>query len=202
MELNDIATINWMYKDFYPYLARQILSTHGRTSGRALELGPYAPGISAALVRMAPDLEITVADNTPGIRPHFEDFLGKAGLLDKIRLEEADVEALPYKDGTFDLVYFRGALFFTWDPVKLLRESDRVLRPRGTALIGGGFGAEAPDEEIDGIAAEARDLNQRLGKRVVGYKEAEAYAREAGVWERSRLDKRHGLWVVIRKDGK
>ncbi|MFQ5693851.1 MAG: class I SAM-dependent methyltransferase, partial [Nitrospinota bacterium] len=187
---------------FYPYIARQILETYGRKSGRALELGPYAPGISAALARLAPELEITVADDTPGIHPHFADFLAKAGLRDRIRLEEADVEALPYDDGSYDLVYFRGALFFTWDPVKLLRESDRVLRPGGTALIGGGFGAETPNAEIDEIAPQARDLNRKLGKRVVRYEEAEAFAREAGVWERSRLDKRHGLWVVIRKEGK
>ena len=96
-------------------------------------------------------------------------------------------------------MYFRGALFFIWDPVKLLREADRVLKPGGVALIGGGFGAGAPNEVIDKVAAEARDLNRKLGKRVVSYEEAEACAREAGVWERSRLDKRHGLWVVIKK---
>ncbi len=199
MELNDIITVNWMYEKFYPYVARQILDEYGRTSGRALEMGAYAPGISAALLALAPDLEITVADNTPGLKPHFEDYLSRAGALEKVWIEEGDVEALHYPDATFDLVYFRGALFFIWDPVKLLREADRVLKPGGVALIGGGFGAGAPNEEIDPIAAEARDLNRKLGKRVVSHEEAEAYAREAGVWERSRLDKRHGLWVVIRK---
>ena len=199
MELNDIITVNWMYEKFYPYVARQILDEYGRTSGRALEMGPYAPGISAALLTLAPDIEITIADNTPGLRPHFEDYLSRAEALEKVQIEEGDVEALHYPERTFDLVYFRGALFFIWDPVKLLREADRVLKAEGVALIGGGFGAGAPNEEIDPIAAEARDLNLRLGKRVVSYEEAEAYAREAGVWERSRLDKRHGLWVVIKK---
>ncbi|MFQ5914931.1 MAG: class I SAM-dependent methyltransferase [Nitrospinota bacterium] len=200
MELNDIIAVNWLYKPFYPYVARQILDDYGKTSGRALELGPYAPGISVALAGMAPDIGITVADNTPGIMAHFRDFLSKAGLKTEVRLEEADVEDLPFEDASYDLVYFRGALFFTWDPVKLLKESARVLRPRGTALIGGGFGAKAPDAEIDKIADEARDLNRKLGKRVVSYEEAETLAREAGVWERARLDKRHGLWVVIRKE--
>lgn len=199
MELNDIITVNWMYKDFYPYIARQILDDYGRTSGRTLEMGPYAPGISAALLECAPDLEITIGDNTPGLRPHFEDYLGQAGVLQKVKLDEADVEALPYEDETFALVYFRGALFFIWDSVKLLREGHRVLKPGGAAFIGGGFGATAPNEEIDKIAAEARDLNRQLGKKVVSHEEAEAFAREAGVWEKSRLDKRHGLWVVIRK---
>ena len=199
MELNDIITVNWMYERFYPYVARQILDEYGRTSGRALEMGAYAPGISAALLAIAPDLEITVADNTAGLKAHFEDYLSRAGALEKVRIEEGDVEALHYPDASFDLVYFRGALFFIWDPVKLLREADRVLKPGGVALIGGGFGAGAPNEVIEQVAAEARDLNRKLGKRVVSYEEAEACAREAGVWERSRLDKRHGLWVVIRK---
>ena len=61
MELNDIITVNWMYEKFYPYVARQILDEYGRTSGRALEMGAYAPGISAALLALAPDLDVLAA---------------------------------------------------------------------------------------------------------------------------------------------
>jgi ubiquinone/menaquinone biosynthesis C-methylase UbiE len=199
MELKDIVRVNWMYKAFYPYIARQILDEYGHTSGQALEMGPYAPGISVALLESAPDLEITIGDNTPNLRSHFKDYLDQAGVLERVQLDEANVEALPYKDESFNLVYFRGALFFVWDPVKLLREGHRVLKPGGVAFIGGGFGATAPNEEIDQIAEEARELNRKLGKKVVTYEEAETFIREAGVVEKSQLDKRHGLWVVIRK---
>ena len=199
MELKDIIAVNRLYRPFYPYLARQVMEVYGRTSGWALELGPYAPGISIALLGLLPDLKITVADDTPGIHAYFRESLTEAGMAGRVLLKEAPVEDLPYPNWTFDLIYFRGGLFFSWDPVKLLRETDRLLRPGGVGLIGGGFGAGASDFAIEAIADEARELNQRLGKKAVSEKEAEAFAREAGVLDHIGLDTRHGLWILLRR---
>jgi SAM-dependent methyltransferase len=199
LELKDIIAVNWLYGPFYPYLARQVMEVFGRASGRALELGPYAPGISIALLGLLPGLEITIADDTPGIHAYFQEALSEAGLAGRTLLQMASVEDLPYPNWTFDLIYFRGGLFFGWDPVKLLRETDRLLRPGGIGLIGGGFGAGAPDSALEAIADEARELNRRLGKKGVSEKEAEDFAREAGVVDHFALDTRHGLWILLRR---
>lgn len=50
-------------------------------------------------------------------------------------LQEADGEALPFADGTFDLVYAHGVVQYTANPERLVEECRRVLRPGGEAVF-------------------------------------------------------------------
>ena len=50
-------------------------------------------------------------------------------------LHEADGERLPFADGTFDLVYAHGVVQYTSNPVALIHECHRVLRPGGEAVF-------------------------------------------------------------------
>jgi SAM-dependent methyltransferase len=51
------------------------------------------------------------------------------------RLEVADGEALPFADGSFDLVYAHGVVQYTGDDRRLVAECHRVLRPGGLAIF-------------------------------------------------------------------
>ena len=51
------------------------------------------------------------------------------------RLLVADGEALPLRDGVFDLVYAHGVLQYTSEDRVLVRECRRVLRPGGLAIF-------------------------------------------------------------------
>lgn len=50
-------------------------------------------------------------------------------------LRQADAEALPFDDASFDIVYSYGVLHHTPDTTKAISEVHRVLRPGGTALV-------------------------------------------------------------------
>jgi SAM-dependent methyltransferase len=50
-------------------------------------------------------------------------------------LRTGEMEALPYDDGSFDLVTGFNAFFFATDMVAALREAGRVARPRATIVI-------------------------------------------------------------------
>jgi SAM-dependent methyltransferase len=56
----------------------------------------------------------------------------------------ADIRAMPFGDDTFDFVYSFGVIEHFKDPLPLLREMRRVLKPDGIFLLGvpnsGGFG--------------------------------------------------------------
>lgn len=194
-----IVEVNELFTPFYPYVAKQIAKAYGRSTGSALEIGPYAPGISIQLAKSYPDLEIIVGDNTPGILEYFQEQLKKAGMQKKIKVRELDKTRLPFPDRTFDLVYFRGALFFWEEQAEILKEAYRVLNKGGVALLGGGFGAETPDELINSLLDKSRELNRRLRKKVLSEVELQNILKEANLSSSSYVDRRHGLWVACRK---
>jgi demethylmenaquinone methyltransferase/2-methoxy-6-polyprenyl-1,4-benzoquinol methylase len=58
----------------------------------------------------------------------------RAGLED-VRFEVADVLALPYPDGAFDIATIAFGIRNVDDPVRCLREMSRVLRPGGRVVV-------------------------------------------------------------------
>ncbi len=50
-------------------------------------------------------------------------------------LRVANGEALPYPDGSFDVVYGHGVVQYTADAAQLIRECHRVLKPGGTGIF-------------------------------------------------------------------
>ncbi|MEX0702881.1 MAG: class I SAM-dependent methyltransferase [Planctomycetales bacterium] len=58
-----------------------------------------------------------------------------AGLADRVQLEPADAKRLPYGDGSFDAVISNSIVHHIPEPVDVLREMRRVLRPGGVSLV-------------------------------------------------------------------
>lgn len=50
-------------------------------------------------------------------------------------LRVANGEALPFADGSFDVVYAHGVVQYTADPSRLIRECHRVLKPGGRGIF-------------------------------------------------------------------
>lgn len=199
MELNDIVEVNELFSEMYPYVTRQVLAAYGRDGGAALELGPFAGGVSIELARQRQGLRITMGDDFPGVMAYFEKKVRDAGLGEQITVLPLNKFDLSFPEGTFDLVVFRGGLFFWDDTQRILEEAYRVLKPGGLAMVGGGFGIDAPDELIESIADRSRDLNRKLGKRVLSEADLRALLSAARLAQRSTIDRRHGLWAAIRK---
>lgn len=199
MQLEDIVAVNDLFAPLYPYVARQIAREYGRSDGAVLELGPFAGGISIELVYLLPDLALTLGDDFHGLLPYFQEKVSKAGLDSKISVSAINMLRLPFGEASFDLVVFRGALFFWKDSAQIVREMYRVLRAGGLAMAGGGFGAETPDSVIEPLLDRSKFLNRRLGKRVLSEEELVKLMEQMGLSPNTSIDRRHGLWAAIRK---
>jgi ubiquinone/menaquinone biosynthesis C-methylase UbiE len=60
-------------------------------------------------------------------------------------------ESLPFKSNSLDIIISRGSIFFWKDINKAFKEINRVIKPNGFVLIGGGYGISTPDDIISDI---------------------------------------------------
>ena len=199
MDLKNLERVNDLWSKIYPYLAHQVMEYYGRSHGDVLELGPFSGGISTEMARLYPGLNITIAAEDDGVIDLLRKGIEGAGLDRPIELKRSGLEHLVFEDFLFDLVIFRGAYFFLDEEGRILREIYRVLREGGLAFVGGGYGKDTPQELIDEIADESRDLNDKLGRRRVTVDKVKTVVTNAGLAGHARMEKSGGLWLVIQK---
>jgi ubiquinone/menaquinone biosynthesis C-methylase UbiE len=197
--MNDLKRVNSLWAKIYPHLALQIMENYQRDFGMVLELGPFSGGISMALARLYPKLNITIADELPEVLKYLRQEISRSGSSKKICVSKTNLNQLAFDSAHFDLAIFRGAFSFLHNEKYLLQEIFRVLKDGGIAFIGGGFGKDTPQVLIDEIADESRVLNDRLGRYRVSVLEFEEMVRKAGLLEHCTIEERGGLWLNIKK---
>ncbi len=104
--------------------------------GNVLEIGIGPARIASKIVNYNPGLTVFGIDLSESMltiaKNNIKQFnIGKG----KINLIRADGKRLPFKDNTFDLVLSHNMLHHIPDPVPLLKEVKRVVRPEGGILI-------------------------------------------------------------------
>jgi SAM-dependent methyltransferase len=117
---------------------------------------PCGGGLAFRGLRPAQRLRYVAADLSPVMLARAREEAERRS-LDDIEFVEADVEALPFDDGTFDLCVTYNSLHCFREPAVALTDMARVVRPggelRGTGVV---FGA--------GIRQDAFiELNRRTG---------------------------------------
>ena len=95
-------------------------------------------------------IELTVTDLSPGM-VDAATASATANGFGNVTSRVADIQSLPFDDGTFDLVFANHMLYHVPDPALALAESARVLAPGGTLIAStNGYGHMAPLDEILG----------------------------------------------------
>jgi len=113
-----------------------ILERVGIRSGmHVLELGP-GPGFFTpeAARRVGPEGKLDCVDIEPALVRKLQAKVRRLG-LDNVEAQVGDACALPFDDGTFDLVFLISVLGEVPDRVGALREARRVLKPDGRLSI-------------------------------------------------------------------
>jgi demethylmenaquinone methyltransferase / 2-methoxy-6-polyprenyl-1,4-benzoquinol methylase len=97
---------------------------------RILDVATGTGGVALALAR-ATEADIVGVDISESMLERGRKRVYEAGLDQRVHLEQARAEALPFPDGAFDAVSFTYLLRYVAEPGATIAELARVLRPGG-----------------------------------------------------------------------
>ena len=120
---------------------QRLLDAGCGTCGPSIDACRATPGLAVAAVTISPEQASSAAR-----------LVRDAGLSERIRVQVADYHALPFRDASFDRVWFLEAIGYADDPARLFAEIFRVLRRGGSVYIKDVFrpgGALAAAERLE-----------------------------------------------------
>lgn len=189
------------FAPIYPVIADQIRDVCGITSGLCIDIGCGPAHLAMALAKVS-DLVIDAVDTSPDMLLLAGENIREAGLSKRIRLVNGDVHALPYEDGTIDLIISRGSLFFWNDLDKAFSEIYRVLGVGGRTFIGGGFGTPALKESIFNQMRSIDSDWEKKAEQRLKLQQSDVIPKALDAAGVAAYDIRRdlaGFWIVMRK---
>ncbi|MBN2431388.1 MAG: methyltransferase domain-containing protein [Acidobacteria bacterium] len=103
--------------------------------GRILDVGCGFGTTLLALAKTFPACEMTGIDLSDPLLARARAGAAAAGLQDRVVFEKADAEQLPYPDNAFDVALNINMVHIVAEPVSMLNEIHRVLKPEGLFFI-------------------------------------------------------------------
>lgn len=192
-------TMKGLFRKIYPVIAQQAIARTGIRSGLCVDLGG-GPGMLGICVAEASDLRVVVVDPLPDCVALALENIAERNLAHRVEARVGQAEALPFAEGSVDLVVSRGSIYFWENQRQGLREIFRVLRPGGWAFVGGGFGTGELRNEI--LAEKADDGDWNNARKERGAKHPPEHFRALlteididGVVDSGD----EGMWIVFKK---
>jgi ubiquinone/menaquinone biosynthesis C-methylase UbiE len=103
--------------------------------GEAVDLGCGAGQLVMEMARKVPGLHMTGIDLSEKMLVDARLSAQLVGMEDRVDFRLGNVEEIPFPDQSLDLVISTASLHHWTDPVKVLNEVDRVLKPGGAYYI-------------------------------------------------------------------
>jgi len=195
---NDKASLGPMTK-VYPLVAKQIIERTGVTQGICIDLGG-GPGMLRIALAEQSDLRVTVCDLLQECIDVAKENIAGRLLTKRMSARPGRAEELPFANNSIDLVASRGSIFFWEDHKKGLSEVMRVLKPKGWAYIGGGFGSAELLREVEEFNADNKEWKERRKERVQKFSPEyyQAILNDLGI--KGSVDSGEtGTWIVFQK---
>ena len=118
---------------YYGPVAEEIVSS--LKAGTILDLGTGPGYLPIEIVKRSPSIRVFGIDLTRKLINAAKQNALKAGVADRLNFEAGNAARLRFEDNCCDMVISTGMLHSLNDPVMVLRECYRVLKPGGEAWI-------------------------------------------------------------------
>jgi ubiquinone/menaquinone biosynthesis C-methylase UbiE len=172
-----------------------VAETGGRLSGPALDIGTGKGLMAMAMARRG--LKVVSVDPDADEQGLAFFLAVEAGLEDRIRFVRGDASVLPYSEDHFGCAALVDVLHHLKDPVSVLEETARVLRPSGILIL-----ADFSPEGFELVARVHREEGREHPVSGVTLESAEAFLSGRGFEVTVRLsDHKHDVIVLTKKTG-
>ena len=191
-----------VFLPIYQLIANQIKKETGIKDGVCLDIGCGGGHLGFALMKIT-NLDIIFLDNNKDALDISNKRSEDLGMADRTNTILGDVQSIPFKDKSINLVISRGSLWFWEDKKKSLEEIYRVLMENGIAYIGGGFGDEETKKQVyeKMKQRDGEDFGEKRRKFTTG-NDVEFYTgilKEIGIKNFNIKDDEEGLWLIIKR---
>ena len=115
------------------YVARRIM--HLVQQGRAADIGCGPGHLVFNLAQQAPALQLIGIDLSDEVLSQAEKYASQNGFDERVTFKKGSAQEIPFPDGSLDLVISTLSLHHWSQPIIVLDEISRVLRPGGAFLI-------------------------------------------------------------------
>jgi ubiquinone/menaquinone biosynthesis C-methylase UbiE len=111
------------------------LKARGFGGGKIIDVGCGFGATNIVLAEQFPDSELVGIDLSEPLLELARGEAEKRGFSERVRFEVGDVGDIPFEDDSFDAAINVNMLHLVEDPVKMLDEIERVLKPGGFLFI-------------------------------------------------------------------
>lgn len=118
---------------YYSQIAEEVVSN--LRSGIILDLGTGPGYLPIEIVKRSQFLKVHGIDLSRELIEMARMNASKAGVSDRLKFEKGNAAKLPFDDNSYDMVISTGMLHMLKEPIKVINECYRVLRPGGEAWI-------------------------------------------------------------------
>jgi len=131
--------------DHYPTVAEDLMDFCGRSGDRVwVDLGSGRGNVGLTILEHLADCVMVLVDPDSGALGRGIQAARDRGLAGRVVAVVGAAESIPMPDESVDTVVSRGSFYFWQDRAQGLREIQRILKPGGRAMIGGGLGRRYP----------------------------------------------------------
>lgn len=137
----------------------------GGTEGNLLDIGTGPGDIPILLAQQHQGLQVTAFDAAEEMLKLAEEKVASTGLSKRIEVRQGDAKKMPFPENHFDVVISNTILHHIPEPIKLLEEARRVLKPAGVLVIRDLFRPESEAEAwrlVELHAGEGSEQQRRM----------------------------------------